>query len=127
LHRFFVIGIFDDPAMVAQIKEAVATIKKAALQANELYATLANANSAQTLNQIVRWIHTKEEHADKIINMVSQYCLCQRVKPEVFASEHDYTDALKAHHAVMVRRSPIVGCVVLAFSIHGYISDYYSF
>ncbi|GMI23171.1 hypothetical protein TeGR_g8233, partial [Tetraparma gracilis] len=31
-----------------------------------------------------------------------RYCLCQRVKPVgVFASDGDYMDALKAHHAVM--------------------------
>eukprot|EP00804_Cyclotella_cryptica_P009553 CCRYP_006252-RC/>CCRYP_006252-RC protein AED:0.49 eAED:0.50 QI:0/-1/0/1/-1/0/1/0/76 len=44
---------------------------------------------------------TKEEHASKIIKLVSEYCLCQRVKKEIFASESDYVDALKAHHAVM--------------------------
>lgn len=44
---------------------------------------------------------TKEEHASKIIKLVSEYCLCQRVKKEVFASESDYVEALKAHHAVM--------------------------
>lgn len=33
---------------------------------------------------------------------MSDYSLCQRVKTEgVFASEGDYMDALKAHHAVM--------------------------
>ena len=44
---------------------------------------------------------TKEEHAKKIISLVSEYCLCQRVKKEVFASDKDYVDALKAHHAVV--------------------------
>jgi hypothetical protein len=88
--------------MVAMVREAVATIKKSAIQANELHATLSSATSAQTMNQIVRWINTKEEHADKIIHTISSYCLCQRVKPEIFASELDYTNALKAHHAVMV-------------------------
>ena len=88
--------------MVAQIREAVSTIKKASVQANELHATLSSATSAQTMNQIVRWINTKEEHADKIIHTVGHYCLCQRVKPELFSSDLDYTNALKAHHAVMV-------------------------
>jgi len=92
-------GIFDDPAMVAQIKEACDTIRKAMVQSNELHATL--ASSPLSLNQMIRWINTKEEHADKIISLVSEYCLCQRVKKEVFASDGDYVDALKAHHAVM--------------------------
>lgn len=32
---------------------------------------------------------------------MSEYCLCQRVKKEVFSSEKDYVDAVLAHHAVM--------------------------
>jgi hypothetical protein len=92
-------GIFDDPAIVAEIKQCVATIKKACVQFSELHAS-ANT-SAVEMNQMIRWTLTKEEHAKKIITIVSEYCLCQRVKKEVFASEKDYTDALMAHHAVM--------------------------
>ena len=94
-------GIFDDPAIVAEIKQAVETIKKACVQANELHEALPGASSAQELNQMVRWINTKEEHASKIIKLIAEYCLCQRVKKEVFESDKDYTDALQAHHAVM--------------------------
>ena len=96
-------GIFDDPKLVAELKEACATITKAAQQINEL---TASGLTAQTINQITRWVNTKEEHCNKIIELVSSYCLCQRVKPfgaagSPFASEKDYIDALKAHHAVM--------------------------
>ena len=35
------------------------------------------------------------------MTQVSEYCLCQRVKKEVFKDDKDYVDALKAHHAVM--------------------------
>ena len=91
-------GIFDDPAMVAELKEAAATIRKAIVQIGELSGEL----SAININQITRWVMTKEEHAGKIITTVSEYCLCQRCKTSgVFASEKDYLDALKAHHAVM--------------------------
>mmetsp|Transcript_38439 Transcript_38439/g.84374 ORF Transcript_38439/g.84374 Transcript_38439/m.84374 type:complete len:101 (+) Transcript_38439:161-463(+) len=68
------------------------------VQATELHA---GESSAQSLNQAVRWINTKEEHASKIIKLVSEYCLCQRVK-KAELSEKDYVDALQAHHAVMV-------------------------
>jgi len=91
-------GIFDDPATVGSIKEACATIRKAMVQINELHAAPA---SAASFNQMTRWVNTKEEHACKIITTVGEYCLCQRVKTEVFASPTDYTDALKAHHSVM--------------------------
>ena len=90
-------GIFDDPAIVEEIKQAAATIRKAMVQSNELHAS----GTAQDINQMVRWINTKEEHASKIIKLVGEYCLCQRVKKEVFADDKDYVDALKAHHAVM--------------------------
>ena len=49
----------------------------------------------------MQWIDTKEEHCSKIIKTVAEYCLCQRVKKEVFKSDADYVEALKAHHAVM--------------------------
>jgi small subunit ribosomal protein S27Ae len=90
-------GIFDDPAMVAELKQHAATIRKAMAQSTDLHA----GGDLQSLNQIVRWINTKEEHCAKIISAVGEYCLCQRVKKDVFASESDYVDALKAHHAVM--------------------------
>merc|ERR1712178_284970 len=71
-------------------------------QINELSATM----NALNINQMTRWVNTKEEHASKIITLMSEYCLCQRVKPvsdpkTPFKSEADYISALQAHHAVM--------------------------
>merc|ERR1712008_16755 len=79
-------------------KEDATTIRKAMVQSNDLHCA---APSLQDMNQIVRWINTKEDHCKKIIATIGEYCLCQRVKKEVFENEKDYTDALKAHHAVM--------------------------
>merc|ERR1711935_941355 len=95
-------GIFDDPMMVAEVKQACATIRKAMVQINELSAAM----SPQNFNQMTRWVNTKEEHASKIISLMSEYCLCQRVKPvgdpkSPFKEEKDYIAALCAHHAVM--------------------------
>jgi ubiquitin len=92
-------GIFDDPAIVAEIKQASETIRKAMVQSNELAAS--SPSSALIMNQMIRWVNTKEEHSSKIITLVAEYCLCQRVKKEVFACDKDYTEALLAHHAVM--------------------------
>eukprot|EP00579_Thalassiosira_antarctica_P008244 CAMPEP_0201880530 /NCGR_PEP_ID=MMETSP0902-20130614/11077_1 /ASSEMBLY_ACC=CAM_ASM_000551 /TAXON_ID=420261 /ORGANISM="Thalassiosira antarctica, Strain CCMP982" /LENGTH=284 /DNA_ID=CAMNT_0048408543 /DNA_START=165 /DNA_END=1019 /DNA_ORIENTATION=+ len=94
-------GIFDDPAIVAEIKQAAETIRKSMVQSNDLHSGLAAESSATALNQMIRWVMTKEEHCSKIITTVSEYCLCQRVKKDVFKNDKDYTDALKAHHAVM--------------------------
>jgi hypothetical protein len=41
-------GIFDDPKLVAEIREACATIRKAMVQINELSANM----SAQNFNQV---------------------------------------------------------------------------
>ena len=62
--------------------------------------------TAHSINQITRWVNTKEEHAKKIIDLVANYCLCQRMKPagesgSPFTTAKDYMDALKAHHNVM--------------------------
>ena len=72
------------------------------MQINELSASL----DALKINQMTRWVMTKEEHAGKIVSLMSEYSLCQRVKPmsdpkTPFSSEEDYTEALKAHHMVM--------------------------
>ena len=69
------------------------------MQSLELHATA--GSDALAMNQMTRWLLTKEEHANKIIHLVAEYCLCQRVKTEIFATDEEYVQALKAHHAVM--------------------------
>merc|ERR1712194_714824 len=34
--------------------------------------------NALNINQMTRWVNTKEEHATKVIHLMSDYCLCQR-------------------------------------------------
>mmetsp|Transcript_5712 Transcript_5712/g.13858 ORF Transcript_5712/g.13858 Transcript_5712/m.13858 type:complete len:244 (+) Transcript_5712:79-810(+) len=94
-------GIFDDPRLVVELKEACATIKKACFQIGELSASPLTALS---LNQMSRWTSTKEEHASKVVSSILEYCLCQRVKPtsdpkSPFKCESDYVEAMKSHHA----------------------------
>ena len=89
-------GIFDDPRMVAEIQEHVATITKAMIQVTELYAAM----SPQNFNQMTRWVTTKEAHCTKIIDIVSNYFLAQRVKPDKL-SEEVYVATLKSHHAAI--------------------------
>jgi len=96
-------GIFDDPKLVAELKEACATITKAAAQITEIFG---GQMDAQKFNQATRWVNTKEEHCGKIITLVGEYCLCQRVKPlkdpkTPFKTEDEYVSALTAHHDVL--------------------------
>ena len=91
-------GIFDDPKLVAELKEACATVRKAMEQISVLND---EERTPLNFNQMVRWVNTKEEHCKKIITLIAEYCLCQRVKPDSFKTEKDYFDALKAHHGAM--------------------------
>ena len=87
-------GIYDDHARVATMLEDVATIHKSV----DLIAQLAGKTDAQSQNQLVRWVMTKEQHAQNIIDSISDYFLTQRVK----ASQEDYAERLQKHHAVIV-------------------------
>ena len=93
-------GIYDDHARIARLKEDATTIAKAIAQINEL----AGKHDPKSLNQIVRWVTTKEQHASHVIEVVSEYFLTQRVKPVAPGADgYDaYLKNLADHHAVMV-------------------------
>jgi nickel superoxide dismutase len=87
-------GIYDDAARIKAMLEDAITVEKA----TKLIAELAGKTDAQSQNQIVRWIVNKEQHAQKIISIINDYFLTQRVK----TSQEDYTERLVKHHAVIV-------------------------
>ncbi len=87
-------GIFDDNSRVQMMLEDTVTIEKSMRLINEL----SQKSDAQSMNQAVRWVITKEEHATNIISTISKYFLAQRVK----SKQKDYTERLVKHHAVMV-------------------------
>jgi nickel superoxide dismutase len=87
-------GIYDDHARVKAMLEDAATVEKAV----KLIGELAGKTDPQSQNQLVRWVVNKEQHAQNIIATISDYFLTQRVK----ASQSDYVERLKTHHAVIV-------------------------
>ncbi len=93
-------GIYDDAARISRLKEDASTIAKAITQINELSAN----RDAQSANQLIRWVTTKEDHASHIIHVMAEYFLCQRVKPVDgdSAERGEYLKRLAEHHAVMV-------------------------
>ncbi len=93
-------GIYDDDMQLRMIEEDITTIEKSMKQIEEL------SNAAEpNWNQIVRWVMNKEEHADRIAHVVTQYFMTQRVKP---VDEKDvkayarYVDELKLLHGMLV-------------------------
>lgn len=88
-------GIYGDQLRFEQLLEDDRTIAKAQAQLNEL----GNGEiDAQAVNQMGRWITTKEEHATKIQQTIASYFMAQRIKMD----NPNYVKQLTAAHAVMV-------------------------
>ena len=87
-------GIYDDNARIVAMLEDAATVTKAV----KLISELSGKTDPQSQNQIVRWVVNKEQHAQRIIETISDYFLTQRVKP----SQEDYATRLRLHHAVIL-------------------------
>lgn len=93
-------GIYGDSIRVALIKEHIETIEKSMKMIEEL-------SQAETMNynQLVRWINNKDEHAEKLQEIVSQYFLHQRiapVDPDNDAAYKLYTRKLELLHRLLV-------------------------
>ena len=69
-------GIYTDQLRIELIKEHIMTIEKAMTQIETL-----SAEENINYNQLVRWIETKEHHANLIQEIAEQYFMTQRVKP----------------------------------------------
>ena len=78
-------GIYNDAARIVQIQEDFSTIQKAMNKIKEL----SEQQDATSMNQMTRWILTKEEHASKIQKVVSDYFLTQRIKVKTEGTEYD--------------------------------------
>lgn len=87
-------GIYDDQLRFQSMLEDQTTIEKAISQIGEL----ADKHGAHDLNQLIRWVNTKEDHASKIQHTIAQYFMTQRIK----ADGENYAKKLAAAHAVMV-------------------------
>ncbi len=69
-------GIYGDEARFAALDEDLRTVEKAMGQ----IAALNDTDDAQSANQLARWVSAKEEHANRIQRVVSQYFMTQRLK-----------------------------------------------
>tara|TARA_Y100001970_G_C13821264_1_gene645016 strand:- start:39 stop:416 length:378 start_codon:yes stop_codon:yes gene_type:complete len=79
---------------IIQIKEDLKTIDKAIKNINELSTKF----DPQTLNQINRWISTKEAHAQNIQNIISEYFLTQRIKED----SENYVEKITILHRILI-------------------------
>ena len=93
-------GIYDDDARITLLNEHIATIEKSMKQIEALSAEGGNQN------QLTRWIMNKEDHANQLQEIVTQYFMTQRVKPlpadADAAAKEKYVKQLTLLHEMLV-------------------------
>lgn len=86
-------GIYDDQMRVHMIAEHIDTIEKSMNQVVKL-----QSEDQKNYNQLVRWIVNKENHADKLQDILTQYFMTQRIKID----DNAYTKKLVVLHKMIV-------------------------
>ena len=86
-------GIYGDEMRIEMINEHIGTIEKSMNQIIQI-----EKENPQNYNQLVRWIMNKEDHANEIQEIVSQYFMTQRIKPDT----KDYNKKLGLLHEMLI-------------------------
>ena len=87
-------GIYDDEMRIKMIAEHVVTIEKSMNEIQSLSEEVAGLDP-QDMNQMVRWIHNKEKHAEDLVHIVTQYFMTQRLKPVDEKDSEEYGEYVK--------------------------------
>jgi nickel superoxide dismutase len=94
-------GIYNDELRVQLMEEDITTIEKSMTQIVAL-----GAATPIDYNQLVRWVMNKEEHAQKLQDIVTAYFMAQRIKPAAdptdTAAMKDYVNKLTLLHAIQI-------------------------
>lgn len=91
-------GIYADQRRFEEMLEDQQTIAKSIDNVREIASNLESGADAQSINQVSRWVATKEAHATNTQHIIAQYFMTQRIKP----GSDGYAKKLTAAHAVMV-------------------------
>ena len=86
-------GIYDDQMRINMISEHITTIEKSMTQISEL-----SGQKTIDYNQIARWVMNKENHANELQHIVTQYFMTQRIKLDAAK----YTEKLTLLHKMVV-------------------------
>lgn len=106
-------GIYDDGLRIHEILENIDTVEKSMKQIDEL-----SKEPSKNMNQIVRWVMNKEEHADGISHVATQYFMTQRLKPvgaddakhAAYAKQLGLLHALMVHSMKMKQTTDVAHC-----------------
>ncbi len=93
-------GIYGDRTRIDLLYEDIATVEKSMTQV----ILLNDGSRSPNINQLVRWVSNKEEHATKIQHVVMQYFMTQRIKPKPAgdAGRKKYVTQLTSLHGILV-------------------------
>ena len=86
-------GIYDDDLRIKMIAEHITTVEKSMKQISEL-----QGNEPINYNQLIRWVMNKETHANAVQDIVTQYFMTQRIKPDA----KDYAKKLAVLHKMLI-------------------------
>jgi nickel superoxide dismutase len=86
-------GIYDDDMRINMINEHIATVEKSM---NEIVKI--EKEGHHNSNQLIRWVMNKERHADALQEIVTQYFMTQRIKPDM----KDYEKKLALLHQMLI-------------------------
>lgn len=86
-------GIYDDEMRMLMIDENITTMEKSMQQITAL-----EKETDHNSNQLIRWIMNKEDHADKLQKIVTQYFMTQRIKP----TATQYIEKLTVLHKMLI-------------------------
>ncbi len=87
-------GIYSDALRIIQIREDLQTIEKSIMMIKKL----SDKSNPQSINQVTRWISSKEKHAQNIQNIISEYFLTQRIKQ----NSKNYENELITLHQLLI-------------------------
>ncbi len=86
-------GIYDDAMRIKLLAEHIATIEKSMNMIKDLEQV-----EQRNTNQQVRWVMNKEDHANQLQDVVAQYFLTQRIKPD----QKNYQEMLTLLHQMLI-------------------------
>ncbi len=92
-------GIYGDQTRITLLLEDISTVEKSMQQINKL-----QGSTPLNYNQVVRWVNNKEEHANKIQHIATQYFMTQRIKPKAEGTDGHakYLKQLTSMHSLMI-------------------------
>ena len=86
-------GIYDDQMRIEMLREHITTIEKSMNQV-----ILLEKDANRKANQLTRWVMNKEQHADELQEIVSQYFMTQRLTPD----SKNYASKLQLLHEMLL-------------------------